>query len=155
MGARRHFLYPALAPMIYNLSIIVAALVSDDVRGLAIGVVAGSLLPLAIPLPALRSVGMRYSLIAQWRDSGVRQVARLMAPRVLGLAAVQLNFLITVFFASTISDEAISAVNYAWLVVMMPLGLFGMAISTAVFPLLAEQAETGGEAQVRWTDRGR
>ena len=151
LNARRHFLYPALAPMIYNLSIIVAALVSDDVRGLAIGVVAGSLLHLAIHLPALRSVGMRYSLIAQWRDSGVRQVARLMAPRVLGLAAVQLNFLITVFFASTISDEAISAVNYAWLIVMMPLGLFGMAISTAVFPLLAEQADTGGEAQVRWT----
>ena len=151
LNARRHFLYPAMAPMVYNLSIIVAALVSDDVHGLAIGAVVGALLHLVIQLPALRQVGMRYGFVAQWRDAGVRQVARLMAPRVLGLAAVQLNFLITVFFASTISDEAISAVNYAWLIVMTPLGLFGMAISTAVFPLLAEQADAGGEAEVRWT----
>ena len=151
LNARRHFLYPALAPMIYNLSIIVAALVSDDVHGLAVAVVIGALLHLVIQLPALRQVGMLYSFVAQWRDTGVRQVARLMAPRVLGLAAVQLNFLIAVFFASTISDDAISAVNYAWLIVMMPLGLFGMAISTAVFPLLAEQADAGGEAEVRWT----
>lgn len=151
LNARRHFLYPALAPMIYNLSIIIAALVSDDVRVLAWGVVVGSLLHLLIQIPALREVGMRYSIVAQWRDPGVRQVARLMAPRVLGLAAFQFNFLVSIFFASMISDEAISAVNYAWLVVMMPLGLFGMAISTAIFPLLAEQADVGGESEVRWT----
>jgi putative peptidoglycan lipid II flippase len=63
-----------------------------------------------------------------------------MGPRVIGLAAFQLNFVIATFFASTVRDGAISAVNYAWLVVMTPLGLFGMAISTAVFPRMAEQA---------------
>jgi putative peptidoglycan lipid II flippase len=83
---------------------------------------------------------MRYYPIVQWRDSAVSEVARLMGPRALGLAAFQLNLLVTMFFASLVNDEAISAVNYAWLITLTPLGLFAMAISTAVFPTMAEQA---------------
>ena len=140
LNARHSFLFPAIAPVVYNLSIIVGALVFDDVRMLAASVVVGAALHLAVQTPGLLTVGMRYRLIAQWRDTAVLQVGRLMAPRVLGLAAFQFNLLIMTFFASTISDEAISAMNYAWLLIMAPLGLFGMAISTAVFPTLAEQA---------------
>jgi len=151
LNARRHFLYPAMAPMIYNLSIIVAALLSHNVRVLAVGVVVGALLHLVIQLPALRQVGMRYNLIAKWRDPAVREVGRLMLPRVLGLAAWQFNFLITLFFASIISDQAISAANYAWLIVMTPLGIFGMAIATALFPTLADQAAQERSEDMRWT----
>lgn len=150
-NARHHFLFPALAPWTYNLSIIVAALVSNSVEGLAIGVVAGSFIHLAIQFPAVRLIGMLYRPVADWRDPGVREVGRLMLPRALGLAAAQINFLVTIFFASQVSDEAISAVNYAWLIVMMPLGLFGMAISTAVFPTLAEQAATESMDALRRT----
>jgi putative peptidoglycan lipid II flippase len=149
LNARHHFLFPALAPWTYNLSIIAAALISNDVHALAIGVVIGSLLHLLVQVPALRLIGMVYSPAAQWRESGVREVGRLMLPRALGLAAVQLNFLVTIFFASQVSDQAISAVNYAWLIVMTPLGLFGMAISTAVFPTLAEQAATQNMGELR------
>ena len=140
LNARHHFLFPAIAPMVYNLSIIAGAFFFDDVHALAVAVVIGAGLHLVVQLPALVSVGMRYRLVAALRDPGVIEVARLMAPRVLGLAAFQLNLLVTVFFASTVSDEAISAVNYAWLIMMTPLGVFGMAISTAVFPTMAEQA---------------
>jgi putative peptidoglycan lipid II flippase len=140
LNARHHFLFPAIAPMLYNLAIIVGALVSDDVNSLALAVVIGAGLHLFVQGPALAAVGMRYYPIAQWRDMAVREVARLMGPRALGLAAFQLNFLVTFFFASLVSDEAISAVNFAWLVALTPLGLFGMAISTAVFPTMAEQA---------------
>lgn len=140
LNARQHFLWPAVAPMVYNLAIIAGALVSDDVHVLAWAVVAGAALHLLVQTPALASAGLRYGPIADWRDAAVREVGRLMGPRVLGLAAYQLNFVITTFFASLVSDEAISAVNFAWLVMMTPLGLFGMAISTAVFPTLAEQA---------------
>lgn len=149
LNARHHFFFPALAPWTYNLSIIVAALVSDDVHALAIGVVVGSLLHLLVQIPALRLVGMAYRPAADWRDAGVREVGRLMLPRAFGLAAVQLNFLVTIFFASQVSDQAISAVNYAWLIVMTPLGLFGMAISTAVFPTLAEQAATENISELK------
>lgn len=140
LNARHHFLFPAFAPVVYNIAIIVGAVAFDSVHALSIAVVVGAGLHLAVQLPALAAVGMRYRPIADWRDAAVREVARLMAPRVLGLAAFQLNLIVVIFFASTISDEAISAVNYSWLILMTPLGLFGMAISTAVFPTMAEQA---------------
>ena len=150
LNARHHFLFPAIAPMLYNLAIIVGALVSDDVHTLAAAVVIGAGLHLVVQIPALAGVGMRFYPIAEWRDSAVREVGRLMAPRALGLAAFQLNFLITMFFASLVSDASISAVNYAWPIALTPLGLFGMAISTAVFPTMAEQAVTD-RAQLRRT----
>jgi putative peptidoglycan lipid II flippase len=141
LNARRHFLTPALAPMVYNLAIIAAALVSADVEMLAVGVVLGAALHLAVQLPDLRAAGMSYSFVARWRDQAVREVGALMAPRVLGLAATQVNFyFVAIFFASTLSAGAISGVSFAWLIVMTPLGVIGMAISTAAFPTLAEQA---------------
>ncbi len=150
LNARHHFLGPALAPIFYNLAIIVGALVSDSVRVLAFAVVAGAALHLLVQVPALRLVGMRWSPVWDWKDRAVREVGRLMGPRVIGLGAYHLNFIIATFFASTVGAGAISAVNYAWLVVMMPLGLFGMAISTAAFPRMAEQAARD-EADLRDT----
>jgi putative peptidoglycan lipid II flippase len=141
LNARRHFLTPALAPMFYNLSIIGAALVSDDVNALAVGVVVGAALHLAVQLPDLRYTGMAYRFVADWRDTAVREVGRLMAPRMLGLAATQINFyFVGIFFASTLSAGAISGLSFAWLIAMTPLGIVGMAISTAAFPTLADQA---------------
>jgi putative peptidoglycan lipid II flippase len=140
LNARHHFLAPAVAPMFYNAAIIVGALVSDNVKVLAFAVVVGALLHLLVQVPGLSLVRMRWEPVLEWRDRAVREVGRLMGPRVIGLAAFQLNFLIATFFASTLRQGAISAVNYAWLVVMTPMGLFGMAISTAVFPRMAEQA---------------
>jgi putative peptidoglycan lipid II flippase len=140
LNARHHFLAPAFAPMFYNAAIIVGALISKDVKVLAVCVVLGAVLHLAVQLPALRLIGMRWQPAWDWRDKAVREVGRLMGPRVIGLAAFQLNFVVATFFASTVGSGAISAVNYAWLVVMTPLGLFGMAISTAIFPRMAEQA---------------
>lgn len=148
LNSRHHFFAPAFAPVFYNIAIIVGALVSDNVKVLALAVVVGALLHLLVQLPALRLVGMRWQPVWDWKDKAVREVGRLMGPRVIGLAAFQLNFLIATFFASTVRDGAISAVNYAWLVVMTPLGIFGMAISTAAFPRMAEQAtRDDGELQ--------
>jgi putative peptidoglycan lipid II flippase len=140
LNARHNFLASALAPMFYNAAIIIGALVSDDVKVLAFAVVIGALLHMLVQIPALGLAGMRWQPIWDWRDAAVREVGRLMGPRVIGLAAYHLNFVIATFFASTVGVGAISAVNYAWLIIMTPLGLFGMAISTAIFPRLAEQA---------------
>lgn len=144
LNARRHFLVPAFAPVFYNLAIIFGAVVLADpfgVHGLAIGVIVGSGLHLAVQIPTLVRVGMRYQLIARLRDSRVREVFRLMVPRMVGLAAAQVNFfVVTVFFASFIGDDAISGLTFAWLVMTLPLALFGMAIGTAIFPEMAESA---------------
>ena len=146
LNGRHHFLGPALAPMFYNLAIIAGALISDDVRVLAFAVVIGALLHLLVQIPALVSVGMRWTPTWDWRDAAVRTVGKLMGPRVLGIGAYQFNLIIGAFFASTLASGAISSLAYAWLIVMMPLGLFGMAISTAAFPRLAEEATRDEES---------
>ena len=128
LNARQHFWAPALAPMMYNASIIFGALVLTGpfgVHGLALGVVIGSAGHLLVQLPALRLVGMRWRPTLDFGADGVREVARLMGPRMVGLAAAQVNLIVVVFFASFVSDAAISAVNYAFLIAMLPVGVVG------------------------------
>ena len=146
LNARQHFLAPAIAPLLYNLGIILGAVALADrwgVHGLAWGVVIGSVGHLAVQLPALRAVGMRWRPSLGVASAGVREVLRLMGPRVLGLAAAQVNLVVVMLFASFVSDEAISAVNFAFLVMLLPVGVIGMAISTAAFPALANLAAAG------------
>lgn len=152
LNARQHFLAPAFAPVIYNLGIIVGAVFLAGpfgIHGLAWGVVLGAAGHLVVQVPALRTVGMRWRPALDLGSEAVRDVLRLMGPRVVGLAAAQVNLLVLVFFASFVSDEAISAVNYAFLMMMLPVGVIGMAISTAVFPTLAAQAAARETAQLR------
>jgi putative peptidoglycan lipid II flippase len=142
LNGRRRFFLSALSPMLYNVAIIFGALVLSDrwgVNGLAVGVVAGSALHLLVQVPGLFREGMRYEVGFGRGDAAVHEVARLMGPRVIGLAAAQFNFLVTGFFASKVGTSAISQLNYAWLLAGLPLALFGMALSTAVFPTLAGQ----------------
>ena len=141
LNARQHFLAPAIAPLLYNLGIIFGAVVLAErwgVHGLAWGVVIGSIGHLLVQLPALRAVGMRWQPAVDVASEGVREVLRLMGPRVLGLGAAQVNLVVVVFFASFISDESISAINFAFLIMLLPVGVIGMAIATAAFPRLAQ-----------------
>jgi len=146
LNARQRFLLPALAPMLYNLGIIFGALALSDrwgVEGLATGVVLGAALHLAIQVPGLVRERMRFQPSLTFADPAVREVARLMGPRVIGLAAGQMNFVVTIFFASRVGSDTISHLNYAWLIAGLPLAIFGVTISTAVFPRLAEQVADG------------
>src|SRR5690606_1034141 len=152
LNARQHFLAPAFAPVAYNLGIIFGAVFLAEplgVHGLAWGVVIGALGHLLVHVPALRTVGMVWRPTLDLGSEAVRDVLRLMGPRVVGLAASQVNLLVIVFFASFVSDEAISAVNYAFLMMMLPVGVIGMAISTAVFPTLAAHAAANESSQLR------
>jgi len=143
LNAQQHFLLPALAPIVYNLAIIAGALLlapTLGAGGLAIGVVIGSAGHLLIQVPGLRRFSARYFPVLDVRDPGVRQVARLMGPRVLGLAIVQLNFLINTNLASRLGEGAVAALNYAWLLMLLPQGVFAQSIATAAFPTFAAQA---------------
>ncbi|MBK6318567.1 MAG: murein biosynthesis integral membrane protein MurJ [Dehalococcoidia bacterium] len=140
LNGRQRFLLPALAPMLYNLAIIFGAVFFADrwgINGLAAGVVLGAGLHLAVQVPGLVREGMKWQPGFGRADPAVREVARLMGPRVIGLAAAQFNFVVTGFFASKVGASAISQLTYAWLLAGLPLALFGMALSTAVFPALA------------------
>ena len=154
LNAYQHFLLPAIAPMMYNLSIIGGALFlgpSMGVMGLAAGVVVGSGLHLLIQVPGLMSSqrGARYTPVLTVRDPAVREVARLMGPRVLGLAVVQLNFLVNTNLASRLGEGAVSALNFAWLLMLLPQGVFAQAVATAAFPTFSEQVARGERAAMR------
>lgn len=143
LNGRQQFFLPALSPMLYNIAIIFGAVVLADrwgVTGLAVGVVIGSALHMLVQVPGLFREKMRYEPAITWADSAVQEVARLMGPRVIGLGAAQVNFFVTIYFASRVGDTAITANNFAWLLAGLPLALFGMALSTAAFPRLAEHA---------------
>jgi len=143
LNAYQHFLWPALAPAIYNLAIIAGAWWGAPrwgVRGLAVGVVVGAGGHWAVQLPALLRRGWRYEPRLDWRSSGVREVGRLMLPRTVGLAAVQLNFLVNTILASTLGGEAIAALDFAWKLMLLPQGVLALAVATAAFPTFSALA---------------
>lgn len=152
LNARHHYLLPAVAPLLYNLAIIVGAIGLAGplgVFGPAWGVVVGSALHLAVQLPGLRWHGMVYRLRADLRHPGVRQVARLTGPRVLGLAATHGNFVVITVLASQLEVGSLGALTYAWALMMVPLGVFGMSFATALFPTLAEMAAEDSRERLR------
>jgi len=154
LNAHQHFLLPAAAPIIYNLAIIGGALGLAPrlgVTGLAVGVVTGSVLHLLVQIPGLLWFKARYWPVLTLRDPGVREVGRLMAPRVLGLAAVQVNFLINTILASSLAEGSLSALNFAWLMMLLPQGVFAQAVATAAFPTFSAQAARGEIDEMRST----
>lgn len=137
LNAHHEFMLPAAAPALYNLGIIGGALVLAPrlgVYGLAIGVVAGALLHLLVQLPWLRRARVEYTPSLGLRDAGVRHVVQLVLPRTMGIAAVQVNFLINTILASTLPEGRLAALNYAWLLILLPIGVIAQSIGTVLFP---------------------
>ena len=154
LNSFQHFLLPALAPVMYNLSIIGGALFLAPrigVRGLVVGVVVGAALHLLVQVPGLVRQGMRYTLELGLNHPGVREVGRLMGPRVLGLAIVQLNFLVNTILASGLPPGSLSALNFAWLLMLLPQGIVAQAVATAAFPTFSDLAARGQLGEMRET----
>ncbi|MCL4869839.1 MAG: murein biosynthesis integral membrane protein MurJ [Anaerolineae bacterium] len=150
LNARQHFLLPALAGILYNVGIILGVwLLAPNVMGMGIGTVLGALAHLLVQLPGLRRQNARYTPVLTLYDPGVRQVLRLMAPRVLGLSFSQLNHLLIPFLAQAMIFGAIPALNYAWLILNMPLGMIGQAMAIAAFPTFATLAAQSALPQMR------
>jgi putative peptidoglycan lipid II flippase len=158
LNARQHFALPALAPVAYNLAIIAGALFLAPVMGvygLAWGVVAGALLHFGLQVPGLRSAGMRYSPFRlNVGDEGVGQVGKLLLPRVAGQAAFQTNIVAMKAIASFLSVGRISALSYAYLLMMLPHGVFAMSLATVMFPTMAAQYAESNLAALRRTLSG-
>ena len=151
LNSYHRFAVAALAPLMYNLAIIAGAFFLSGplgIHGLAIGAAIGACLHLLIQLPALIRLGMRWRPVVDLGHAGVREVARLFAPRVLGLGVVQLNKVLSgVLFASFLGASSIASLDYAWLMLMTPLAL-AMAIGTAVFPTLSQASALKRRGQV-------
>jgi putative peptidoglycan lipid II flippase len=146
LNVHGHFVYPAIAPTLYNLCIIGAALLvgpSMGTVGLAVGVVAGALVYLLAQIPAARAAGFRWEPLLDAHDPGLRRIVPLMVPRLVDRGAVQVGFFLTTRLASFLPDGRFAALNLGWTLMMLPLGTVAMSTANAAFPVLSEQAARG------------
>ncbi|MBP1718551.1 MAG: virulence factor protein [Deltaproteobacteria bacterium] len=145
LNSWKHFFAPALAPVLLNLSIILCALVfyrflAEPILSLALGVLLGGIAQLAFQLPFLRRKGYVFGFRFEPSHPGVKRIAALMAPSVLGLAVTQLNVLVSTFLASYLPEGSVSYLYYADRLLEFPMGIFAIAVATAVLPVMSEQA---------------
>ena len=148
------FTLPALAPIVYNAATILGAVVLGPrvgVYGVAIGVVAGAIGFLMLEIPGLVRSGMRYSIAFDPRTRGVQEVGRLLAPRLIGQAAFQLNFIAVTNLAWRTGEQSVSALNYAWQLLMLPHGVLALSVSTVILPTLSRLWQAGDTAAFRAT----
>ena len=161
LNAEERYATPALAPATFN---VVAILVGGAlwqlgwpmeqvVVGWAVGTLLGGLAQFLIQVPALRAQGWRFR--AEWTpwDPRIRQVAALMGPATAGLAAVQVNIFVNSIFASH-EPGAVSWLNYAFRILYLPIGLFGVAAGTVTATGLAKRAAENDMDGLRQTLRG-
>lgn len=134
------FLVPALAPVAYNIGIIVAIATLSATTGLmapVIGVGIGAFLFMAIQLPLVFLTGYRYRLALSLKHPGMREVGKLMGPRTLGLAVSQIDTTVDLVLASLLGARMVTIFNFAQHLQQLPIGLFGTTIAQAALPTLS------------------
>ncbi len=160
LQAHRHFTAPAFAWIVYNFGIIGGAFIGGmkvnqykgDPAGLlvlSVGVVVGAFLLIVVQVPSIIARGFRYRPALDLNDPGVKEVIRLFLPYMAGLAFTQICLLWLPSFFGSWFPGGVTSLRYANRLVVLPLGLFGVAISTAVFPTMADHMAAGEVRQFR------
>jgi putative peptidoglycan lipid II flippase len=116
---------------------------------MAIGVLLGGLLQLVVQFPSLRRVGYRFRPDFQWNDPGVRQILLLMGPADVAASAVQVNVMVNGNFASQLGNGPVSWLGYAFRLMQLPIGIFGVAIGTVTLPVISRAAAANNTAEFR------
>lgn len=149
LNTRGKFFIPSLASSFFNLGSIIGgvslALIlpkygQPAIVGMAVGTLIGGILQLAIQVPTLRKTGFRFTPQLKLKDPGLHRIIKLMVPATVGLSAVQINIFINTNFAASCMEGSVSWLNYAFRLVQLPIGIFGVTLSIAMMPLLAKQA---------------
>jgi putative peptidoglycan lipid II flippase len=143
-----HFAAPAFAPVLLNLSIIgsvffISPSLTPPVIGLAIGVLIGGFLQLALQLPVLIKRGFYFWEEAKMIHPGLKRVGTLIPPVIFGGAVYQINILIGTLLGSLLDQGSVTYLYFADRLVQFPLGVFAIAAATAILPSLSRQAATG------------
>jgi len=139
----KRFVVYSLAPIFYNLGIIIGALYFVNwwgMPGLAIGVVLGAFLHMLVQIPTVYSLGFRYKFSLHWHDINTRLIGKMMLPRTMSLAISQINLVVITILASQLSSGSLSIFNFANNLQSFPIGIFGISFAIAAFPALATAA---------------
>src|SRR5918994_7792575 len=158
LNSLHRFFVPALSPAMYNVATITCALLLvplmpalglPPIAGIAVGSLIGGAAQLALQWPVLRRQGYTYKPMLDWHDESLRRVLILMGPGTLGLAATQVNLFVNTVLATGQGTGAVSWLNYAFRLMYLPLGIFGVSIATAAVPGIARHAARDDLAGMR------
>jgi len=146
LNARGHFFLPAMGATMLNVVMIASVLIlaplmgktlEQQIFGLAFGVLVAGVAQAGFQLPTLRCEGFRWRWVSPWHDETVRQVVRKMIPGTIGVAAFQLNVLLTQGLAFWVDPQIVASFNYAVRLMELPQGVFGISLATFLLPTLA------------------
>lgn len=160
LNTKGKFFVPAISSSFFNMGSIVGgtslALLLPKfgipaIVGMAWGTLVGGLLQLMIQLPTLRKTGFRFKPRLDLADPGLRRILWLMLPATIGLSATQINIFVNTNFAASCAEGSVSWLNYAFRMVQLPIGVFGVAFSIAAMPVLARHAAEKDLAGLRKT----
>jgi putative peptidoglycan lipid II flippase len=162
LNACNRFGVPAMASTFFNIGSVTFGLAAgylfgpwlgiQPITGMAIGVVLGGALQLFWQVPALRSQGFSFRPAFNWSHPGLRTIIHLMGPAILGNAAIQINVMVNTNFASRIPGNGpVSWLSYSFRFMQLPLGLFGVAIASAMLPSISRSAGAGNLEEFRRT----
>jgi putative peptidoglycan lipid II flippase len=168
LQANKHFLLPAVAPVVYDLGQIFGALVLAPsqglrlagitlpaaglgVHGLVYGVILGAGLHFAVQIPGLIRYRFHWAPRLGWNHPGVRKVMAMLGPRILTMGAFQLMFVVQDNLASRLDVGSVTALAYGWLIMQVPETLLATALGTALLPTLSEQFAHGDDSAFQTT----
>jgi putative peptidoglycan lipid II flippase len=158
LNALHRFFIPALSPAMFNVATILCAVIAvpfaphlgiEPIVAIAGGTLLGGLGQILLQWPALRREGFRYEPVLDARDPWLREIGRLMVPGVAGLAAVQINLFVNSWLAAGLGTGAVSWLDYAFRLMYMPIGLFGISIATASLPTISGHAANRNNPGIR------
>lgn len=154
------FFIPSIASAFFNLGSIVGGVSlyfimpyfgQPPIVGMAIGILIGGMLQLAIQMPSLSKVGFKWMPRLDFGDEGLRRIMILMVPAAIGLSATQINIFINTYFAASCAQGSVSWLNYAFRLMYLPIGLFGVAISIAALPVISKHASNNDMKNLKST----
>jgi putative peptidoglycan lipid II flippase len=161
LNSLRRFFVPAFSPAMFNVGTILCVVLLVPIfrslgvtliMAVAVGTLVGGFGQIAIQWPLLRREGYRYRTAFDPRDEGLREILALMVPAVVGLAAVQVNVLVNTMLASRGGhDGPVTWLMYAFRLMYMPIGLFGVSIATAALPSISRHAAQEDTSAMRGT----
>jgi putative peptidoglycan lipid II flippase len=161
LNSYEHFTVPAISPVFWNLAIIAGLAIGvPQARSMdtklyvyAVSILVATFIQAFLPMPWLRGRDGQLRLVLDWRDPAVKKVFVNMVPVTLGLGLINVNAVVDMFFASRLLDPnlAPTAIQKAFLVYMLPQGMFSVAIATVLFPSLSRYAARGDMTAFRTT----
>ncbi|MFH0739042.1 MAG: murein biosynthesis integral membrane protein MurJ [Candidatus Omnitrophota bacterium] len=155
LNSLKHFIVPAFAPCLLNISVIIFALLfGEGIKGLALGVLVGGVLQLAVQVPVLYKKGFRFKLFRNFRHPEAKTIGLLMVPRLFSSAIYQLNNFVDSIFgslATIVGEGGVAVLYFAYRLIQFPLGIFSNALSQAILPELSAQALEDGQDNLKRT----